>query len=172
MKERKQEDTKKDEKIHQELENYKKKLEEYTNDLKRLQAEFENYKKRQEKENSHFMEYSNAKLISRLLVLLDDFDSCLKNIKESDEHSQGLLMLHKKMLNILESEGLREIDTNSFDPYKHEVILVVESNSPDGEIIEVIQKGYMIKDKVLRSAKVAISKHMSEVKQNDNGKKA
>lgn len=154
-----------------EPEEYKKKLEEYTNDLKRLQAEFENYKKRQEKENSHFVEYSVARVVSKLLVILDDFDSCLKSIKQNDEVTQGLLLLHKKLLKILQSEGLKEMaPEHTFDPYKHEVVLTIESDKVDGEIVEVIQKGYMLKDKVLRHAKVVLSKHRQGVKQNDNGK--
>lgn len=150
----------------QQLQEYKTKLEEYTNDLKRLQAEFENYKKRNEKEIQSFVEYSNARLISKLLVVLDDFDSCIKNISHSDQHTKGIFMLHQKILKTLQEEGLREVETKKFDPYRHEVLLSVESDGPDGEVLEVIQKGYMLKDKVIRHAKVKISKHKEE-KKND-----
>lgn len=168
MKEKKQQEIKTAQLSQQDLQlkEYKLKLEEYTNDLKRLQAEFENYKKRIEKENNFFLEYSNARLISKLLAVLDDFDSCIKNISHSDEHTKGIFMLHQKILKILQEEGLREVETKIFDPYKHEVLFSVESERPDGEVLEVIQKGYILKDRVIRHAKVKISKHKEE-KKND-----
>src|SRR3989344_4568220 len=145
--------------VSKELEDYKSKVNEYTNDLKRLQADFENYKKRSEKESALFTQYSNAKLISKFLVILDDFDSCIKNMHHSDEHTKGMTMLHSKIYKILHEEGLQEIEAKGvFDPYKHEVMTSCESQRPDGEIVEVIQKGYMLKGKVLRHAKVMISK--------------
>ena len=148
----------------------KKKNEEYLDILKRLQADFENFKKRIEKEKEDFVKYANCALISKLLVILDDFDNALKHA-DSDKTQilNGLKLLHEKIKKLLYDEGLKEINCKgqTFDPYQHEVLQEEDSEEEDGKILEEFQKGYVYKDKILRSSKVKISK---KNKENKNGK--
>lgn len=137
-------------------------VEEYTNTLKRLQADFENYIKRAEKDREEFANYANHKLITRLLTIADDFDKALETIKKEDnKFAQGIEMIHKQFHKILQEEGVTKIDSvgNKLDPYKHDVVDVVKGND-DNIIVEELQKGYMIKNKVLRPSKVRISKSL------------
>ncbi|MGV8150220.1 MAG: nucleotide exchange factor GrpE [Candidatus Woesearchaeota archaeon] len=139
-------------------------LEELTNTLKRLQAEFENYKKRQEKENIQLIKNSNAILIKNILPVLDSFELALKENKtenpEIEKYRKGLEMIYTQLFSILKEQGLRIIETkdNKFDPYKHEVMLVKETDKEEDIILQEFQKGYMLNDIVLRHSKVMISK--------------
>ncbi len=136
-------------------------IEEYTETLKRLQADFENYIKRAEKEKSDFANYSNYKLINQLLPIMDDFEKALEvlNEKGSDELIQGVELIYKRMAKVLENEGVKPIETlgQKLDPFRHEVIDIINSDA-DEVITKELQKGYTIKDRVLRAAKVQISK--------------
>jgi len=151
-----------------ELEEAKKKQEEYLNDLKRLQAEFENYKKRQEKENSHFKDFANQELLKSLLTIMDDFEHSLNSLDKASKEDleKTLELLYSKLKNFLELNQVRPFNSKNekFDPYKHEVLLQQESDKED-IILDEIQKGYYFKDKILRHAKVKISKLGG--KQND-----
>lgn len=138
---------------------------ELINTLKRLQAEFENYKKRQEKENIQLIKNANAGLVKSLLPVLDSFELAIKNSDGETEElinfKKGLEMIYAQLFGILREQGLRVIETKGqhFDPYKHEVLLVKESEEEDDIIIEEFQKGYLFNDIILRHSKVMISKH-------------
>src|SRR3989338_1085628 len=116
------------EEIKKQLENKEKTLQEYTNTLQRLQADFDNYTKKVKKEKEEFEKYASARLAQRLL-------------------------------NIIEEGGIRPIEAQGqkFDPYKHEIIDIKTGNE-DEVIIEEIQKGYSMHDKILRTSKVIITK--------------
>ena len=148
------------------MENFEKKLEDqqkliddYTVTLKRLQADFENYIKRAEKDKEEFANYSNHKLVAKLLNVVDDFEKALDVVKENNEIFQGLEMINKELNKILQEEGVIPINAlgDKLDPFKHDVIDIVNGNGDD-IIVEELQKGYMIKNKVLRPSKVKISK--------------
>mgnify|MGYP001231723207 CR=1 FL=1 len=140
----------------------KDKLTELTDTLKRLQAEFENYKKRVDKEKEEFVKYSKADLIVNLLPILDSFEMGLRN-KDSKEFVKGMELVFSQFVTELEKEGLRPIRTEEkFDPYLHEVMLKEKSDKEDGLILEELQKGYMLNDKVLRHSKVKVSEKDSK----------
>lgn len=144
------------------LEDLKKQNEEYLDRLKRLQAEFENFQKRVEKEKGDFKSYSTSDLMRKLLDVVDNFERAINAFKESkgnDEHVKGLEMIYQNLYGVLEAEGLKPVHAlhEKFDPYRHEVISKTKSEKPEGTVIEEIQKGYMLKDKVLRHTKVIIS---------------
>ncbi len=148
------------------IEEQQKLIEDYTNTLKRLQADFENYIKRVENDKEELKEYSNHKLISKLLTVADDFEKAMEVAKKkNDEFTVGIDMIHKQLHRVLHEEGVAPIKAvgNKLDPYKHDVIDIVEGKEED-VIVEEIQRGYMIKDKVLRPAKVRISKAKGEKK--------
>ncbi|MBW3018656.1 nucleotide exchange factor GrpE [Candidatus Woesearchaeota archaeon] len=138
----------------------KKKLDEYTDQLKRLQAEFENYMKRVEKEREQIVGCASERIILNVLKIYDDLERALEQMKDSED-KQGIEMIRKNIWKMLEEEGVRPIDAKGkkFDPYKHEVLLQEKTDDYDEDtVIEELQKGYMLKDKVIRHTKVKIAR--------------
>ena len=126
---------------------------EYTEKYARLQAEFDNYRKRTEKERQENLANANANLISDLLPTLDHFELALKHNKD-----KGVMMIYEELNNILAKQGLTVIDTKgTFNPKIHEAVLTTPGDE-DGIIVEEIQKGFLLNDKLLRASKVKISK--------------
>ena len=136
-----------------------KKIEELTETLQRLQAEFENYKKYVDKQKSEFLRYAKDDMILKLLPILDSFEMALKHASEGEKFVKGVELIFSQLYQLLEDEGLRPIDAlgKKFDPYKHEVLLTQESDKED-LVLEELQKGYMLCDKVIRHSKVKIAK--------------
>lgn len=143
----------------------KKQAAEYKDSLQRLQAEFENYKKRSDKENAVFRLHTHAEMIKSLLPVLDSFELALKNTSDKEEFTKGVEMIYAQFHSMLEEHGLCKIEAEGkqFDPYKHEVLMQVESKE-DGKILEELQKGYMLNDLVLRHTKVKVGKVKHEHK--------
>ncbi|MEK6974535.1 MAG: nucleotide exchange factor GrpE [Nanoarchaeota archaeon] len=143
------------------LEECRKLNETYLNDLKRLQADFENYKKRVEKENHEVKEFYNKEILFDLLTLMDDFDHIEVNLINSSKEDleKTLQMLHSKLRKLLEHYKVRRFSSlnERFDPFKHEVLMQQDSDK-ENIVLEEFQKGYYFKDKILRHAKVKISK--------------
>jgi molecular chaperone GrpE len=134
-----------------------KKCKEYEDMLKRLQAEFENFKKRCEKDSSDAIKCASFGVVDKLLPLVDSFEGAIAS-GEGDQ--SGLELLYKQLVGILAAEGLREIESlnHKFDPFKHDVLLKDHNEELEDDIITlVIQKGYMLNDKVIRHAKVKIN---------------
>ncbi len=130
---------------------------EYLEKLQRLQAEFENFRKRTEKEKLESLTNANANLISQLLRVLDDFELSLKHNKD-----KGVMLIYDELNKILIKQGLRVIDTNGlFNPKFHEALIRVDGEK-EGIILEELQKGYLLNDKLLRASKVKISKLMEK----------
>jgi len=125
----------------------------YLKDLQRLQAEFENFVKRSELEKMELMKYANEKLIFNLLRIIDNFELALKHNKD-----EGIGLIYSELFSLLESEGLSKINTDGiFNPELHEV-LIQEEGEVEDKIVEELQAGYMLKEKVIRPAKVKITK--------------
>ncbi len=154
-KEHKKEDKKTDEKD--------KKIAELTDTLQRLQAEFENYKKYVEKSKAEFVKYAQAELIDKLLPVLDSFELALKNTKDKEKLLKGVELIYTQLYSLLEKQGLKKIESKGkFNPHLHEVLLKEESDEEEDTILEELQKGYMLDDKVLRHSKVKVSKCKSQ----------
>lgn len=132
-------------------------LVEYKNILQRLQAEFENYQKRTMREQETFKAHATQELLKELLNITDDFELALHN-KESDAFRNGIELIYAKLNTFLEKQGVKKIPTNiTFDPNVHEALLQEPNEKPEGTILQELQSGYTIHDKVLRPAKVKIS---------------
>src|SRR3989338_11301214 len=157
IKEKKQENKKTEHKEKKSTD--KEKIAELTETLQRLQAEFENYKKRVDKEKEEFVKYAKADLIQSLLPIIDTFEIALRNTKDNEKFVKGMEMVYAQFVSTLQSEGLKPIECvgKKFDPYLHEVMLKEKSDKDDGVVLEELQKGYMLNDKVLRHSKVKIS---------------
>lgn len=132
----------------------------YLNDLKRLQAEFENFVKRSEKDKQYYIEYGVCGLMTKLVNLCDDFDRAMTIVREKgdEEVVKGLEMVYNNFKELLEKEGVKEIVVKDcvLDPHLHEVLDVVEGK--ENVVVDELQKGYMFKDKLLRTAKVRVGK--------------
>jgi molecular chaperone GrpE len=128
--------------------------------LMRLQAEFENYKKRAARENDALRENASADVLMRLLPVVDDFDAAIAHMDRSPhkEFRHGIELIYVKLLDLLRKEGVQEMKClgESFDPYKHDALR--QADGEEGKVVEVIQKGYAFRGKVLRHAKVAVGK--------------
>ena len=125
---------------------------------KRLQADFENYRKRTERESEEYRKYATKDLVSELINVADDLERALASVKEEDALSTGVRAARGNLMKILEAQGLKEIPTEGkFDPNMHEALMVSEGDEDD-MVAEVYQKGYMMNGKVLRYAKVRVTK--------------
>jgi len=130
--------------------------------LLRLKAEFVNYKRRTEKEKLDLSGFVKSQLIYRLLPVIDDFELMFSHANDDRENLSECKTIYKKMLSILESEGLEAINSTGeeFDPNIHEAMMIEHSDQEeDNKIIEEWQKGYTFKSKLLRAAKVKVLKH-------------
>lgn len=134
---------------------------EYLEKYQRLLADFNNYKRREEKSRAEFKSYASSSLIEKLLPVLDNFDRALKDCNEEDPFVQGIIMTRNEFWKILENEGLSEIssDNEEFDPNFHQAFMTEESDEVESNhIIETFQKGYKLKDRVIRPSMVKVSK--------------
>ncbi|MFZ5500291.1 MAG: nucleotide exchange factor GrpE, partial [Candidatus Micrarchaeota archaeon] len=126
--------------------------------IMRLQAEFENYKKRSVKENDMLREKASADAMLKLLPLADDFGMAVAHMDSASdkEFKKGIELIYAKLLDLLAREGVAEMEClgETFDPYRHDALRHMEGE--DGRVVEVIQKGYLFRGKVLRHAKVAV----------------
>ena len=132
--------------------------------LLRKQAEVENTKKRLNKEKSEFFQYASEGLISEILPVIDNLDRAISHMNDTTEVSslkEGIVMIHRQLHQVLEVAGLTKIESvgQKFDPHMHEAIMAVESEEqPDDVVVEEIQCGYKLKDRLLRPAIVKVSK--------------
>jgi molecular chaperone GrpE len=133
---------------------------EYLDALQRLKAEFDNYRKRSAGDPPSRVARATEALVQDLLPIADDLERALEAAEEHEEAKleEGVRLVHRALSQTLERQGLKEIPTNGrFDPHVHEALLSQPSDREEGSVIEVIQKGYMLGDRVLRPARVVIA---------------
>lgn len=149
--------------IEAELAQAKTKAEENYDRLQRLQAEFDNYRKRTIKEKTEIIKYASEHLVAELLPVLDNFEratSAAQKNSDFSSFSQGVEMILRQLQTALGKEGLKAMDAvgQPFDPNLHDAVLRVESDEhPENTVVEELQKGYFLKDKVLRPSMVKVS---------------
>jgi molecular chaperone GrpE len=133
---------------------------EHLNDLKRVAAEFENYRKRVARDQESLVARAHERLVKELLPVLDDLERALAAAEEHEESKleDGVRLVYANLKAALDREGLAEIETNgSFDPHVHEALLSQPSEAEEGSVIEVVQKGYKLGDRVVRPARVVVA---------------
>ncbi|HEX9496484.1 MAG TPA: nucleotide exchange factor GrpE [Candidatus Limnocylindria bacterium] len=135
----------------------------YKRDLQRMAADFANYRKRNEAERADFARFAKAELITKLLDVLDGYDRALASVPDDLKGQpwvEGMWLVERKLRQILEAEGLEPIDSlgKPFDPYLHEAVAHVESDKPEGTVVEEFQKAYRLHDRVIRPALVSVAK--------------
>ena len=130
------------------------------NTVQRVQAEFENYKKRVQREQEIFREHATEGLIKELLPILDNFHIALTNNEEENEFSKSIDLTYAQLMEVLQGQGVVRIEAldKSFNPREHEALITKESDKEANTVLEILQEGYKINDKILRTAKVAVSK--------------
>jgi molecular chaperone GrpE len=126
----------------------------------RLAADFDNYRKRVSREQAGLITRATERLVNELLPVLDDLARALEAAEQHEEAKleEGVRLVHRQLAAILAKEGLAEIETEGrFDPNVHEALLSQPSDAEHGTVLEVIQKGYRLGDRVLRPARVIIA---------------
>jgi len=131
--------------------------------LARLQAEFDNYRKRAAKENSDFRDYAVAEVAKSLLPVIDNFSLALKNAgAKPEDFKKGVELIHKQLLDVLQKMNVQMVPAQGqpFDPRVHEAIEMVESDqAEDNHVLEELQPGYKLKDRLLRPAMVRVARN-------------
>ena len=140
------------------------KSDEYFDKFLRIQAEFDNYKKRLEKEKIEFIKFANSDIILDILKIVDDFERAVEAGKSKHDFDilyKGVEMIWNDLKEFLKQKGLKEIEAKGkpFDPHEHEAMMQEETDDePEGQVVEEFQKGYKFNDRVIRPAKVKVSK--------------
>lgn len=158
------------EKKHKEQSKEEDKVKELTEDLQRLQAEFENFRKRTEKEKADYCRYAKSDIIQKLLPIVDNFELAMKNTDKPDDFIKGIGMVYAHFKDVLRKEGVEEIEAvgKQFDPNLHEAMLS-EPSEQEGVVLDELQKGYMLEDRVLRHTQVKVgTKKRSDDKEDYN----
>ncbi|WP_366294630.1 nucleotide exchange factor GrpE [Paenibacillus sp. AN1007] len=129
----------------------------------RAQADFDNFRRRTQKEKEELAKYASMKLVTELVPVLDNFERAMATVPEGTEtesFAKGIQMILRQLETVLTNEGLTAMEAvgQPFNPEFHQAIMQVESEEhEEGIVVEEVQKGYMLKDKVLRPAMVKVS---------------
>lgn len=145
-----------------ELEKVKAERDSVLDRLARAQAEFENARKRAAKEQQEYRDFATADAIKALLPVIDSFDRALQVKSEPTDFRSGIELIYKQLQDALAKLGVRAVPAKGepFDPHYHEAIEMVEtSDAPDHHVIEELQRGYKLKDRLLRPAMVKVAKN-------------
>ena len=143
-----------------ELEAVTRERDEYLETLQRLKAEFDNYRKRVARDQQELAARAHERLVRELVPVLDDLERALEAATDHEEAKleEGVRLVHRALADALGREGLAEIETaGKFDPHTQEALLSQPSDEEEGTVLQVLQKGYTLGDRVLRPARVVIS---------------
>jgi molecular chaperone GrpE len=137
------------------------KRDEYLADLQRVAADFDNYRKRVARDQQQLVARAHERLIAELLPVLDDLERALSAAEVHDEATvvEGVRLVQRALVESLAREGLQEIDAEgAFDPHVHEALLAQPAEGVEpGTVLQVVQKGYRLGDRVLRPARVVVA---------------
>jgi molecular chaperone GrpE len=132
----------------------------YLDALQRLKAEFDNYRKRVARDQQGLAARAHERLVKELVPVLDDLERALEAaaLHEEGKLEEGVRLVHRSLAEALAKEGLAEIGTDgAFDPHTQEALLSQPSDAEEGTVVQVLQKGYSLGDRVLRPARVVVS---------------
>ncbi len=141
----------------------------------RTAAEFENFRRRSISEKSDWIKYANEKLILKICDVLDNFERALNNKTEKDQldaFKKGVELIYNQLSDIISKEGVTKIDAlnKDFDPRYHDALAHIPSEEKENKVVAVIQNGYIMKDKVIRPAQVAVSNGQKPEKPKEENK--
>jgi molecular chaperone GrpE len=132
----------------------------YLDALQRLKAEFDNYRKRVARDQGDLVARAGERIVTGLIPVLDDLERALEAATSHEEAKleDGVRLVHRALADLLVREGLQEVETDGpFDPHTQEALLSQPSEAAEGTVIQVLQKGYRLGDRVLRPARVVVS---------------
>jgi molecular chaperone GrpE len=127
---------------------------------KRTAADFDNFRKRALREREEYVTFANERLVAELLPILDDLERALQAAAEHEESrlEEGVELVHRELAALLARHGVKEIETSGkFDPHVHEALLAQPSEADEGSVLDVIQKGYTLGERVVRPARVVVA---------------
>jgi len=159
------------------IEELKEQLHAEKNRALRLTADFENYKKRKQREIDDFKKFANATVFKQLLSVVDNLERAIESVeKKTDESSllEGVKLTHKEILKLFETFSVKlvEAENKPFDPNFHQAVTQEETDEfPDNTVTNVLQKGYLLHDRLIRPAMVVVSKRVEKVKENTKEEK-
>jgi molecular chaperone GrpE len=139
-------------------------------DLQRVAADFDNYRKRAARDQEALVARAHERLVKQLLPILDNLERALVSAAEHEEEKvlEGVELIARELHEALRREGLEEIETDGrFDPHVQEALLTQPSEADEGAVIEVLQKGYRLGDRVLRPARVIVSQGPPEAEESE-----
>jgi len=152
------------EELEAQLAQEKKRADEYLDNWRRSAAEFQNFKRRMEKDKADYAQYANERLLKRLLDVLDSFDYGFRDMPDDVKNApwvEGMRAVQRQLEKILENENVTPIEAKGqeFDPNYHEAMLYEPApGAEEGEVLDELQRGYMLNDRVLRPARVKVAK--------------
>jgi molecular chaperone GrpE len=140
---------------------------EHLRGMQRAAADFANYRRRVDEEREGLSQFTNALLIGKLLTVLDDFDRALENVPAETHEGwvDGVRLVERKLRGLLEAEGVTQIEAlgQPFDPNLHEAVVYEETaDQPDNQVIGELQRGYRLRDRVLRPSLVRVANNPKE----------
>jgi molecular chaperone GrpE len=154
--------------LERELEEARRSDAEHRNNWHRSAADFANFKRRTDEERATLTHFSNAILIGKLLGVLDDFDRALESVpaeEANDPWVEGVQLVERKLRNVLESEGVTPIEAvgQQFDPNLHEAVVHEDTaDHPDNQVIDELQRGYRLHDRLIRPSLVRVANNPKE----------
>jgi molecular chaperone GrpE len=143
-----------------ELEALRNENEELIDTLQRVKADFDNFRKRAARDQEALVARAGERIVKELLPVLDDLERALEAAEQHEEAKleEGVKLVHRQLEQLLEREGLAPVETDGkFDPHVHEALLTQPSAAEEGSVIEVLQRGYRLGDRVLRPARVVVA---------------
>lgn len=152
------------ENVSKELDACKASMKEWQEKCMRLSADFENFKRRTANEQKIWAELVQLDLLTQLLSIVDNFDRAMEHKEQPSEQEMaswvdGIAMIYNDFVEFFKKVGVKEVSYDEFDPTYHEALMQVDSDEHEsGQIVAVVQKGYMLNDRVIRPAKVSVAK--------------
>ncbi len=143
------------------LEECQKKRDEYLDGWQRARADFSNYKKDEYRRFEEIVKTSNQKIIFDLIKVLDSFDLSLVALEKEGKAEKGMYLVKSQLEDVLKNYGLERMKVSvgdKFDPNLHDAVATVESDQPEGTVVEEVEKGYLLHGRVIRAARVKVSK--------------
>ena len=157
--------------LQSQLEEEKARAERCLSNWQRAEADLANFKRRAEQERAELVRFANSSLIGKLLPVLDDFERAIGAIPEEESTAgwvEGIKLIDQKLRSILEQEGVLPIEAlgKEFDPYVHEAVLTEAGEGDVDVVVEELQKGYKLHDRVIRPTMVKVGKRRSTTEQS------
>jgi molecular chaperone GrpE len=156
--------------LEESLKEAESKADNYLNQLKYVKADLENLEKQNQRQVSQIIDRANGRILLQLLPIVDELWLIHNNSIGHPKTQQGIEMIYKKLMKLMESEGCQPIEAIGipFDPFKHEAVFEVETEEqPEGCVLEEIRKGYIYKDRVLRASMVKVAR-TPVIEENEN----